>query len=429
MANSESIKKYLIEGNKSYLDNDDNNGTMLMLSGVWGSGKTHFWKNIIETDLIPKIKAKEKSYVFVSLYGKDSIEELQNEILQKSYSFVHHQNTDIISQTYSVFTKMTSLMPKITVLGVGIDATNTGKQIEELNNNEKLKKGTDALLNGGIICFDDFERKSSKIDLNDLFGFITNLTENFQTKTIIILNQEFFQDHDTKVFNTVKEKSVNKFILYNPSIKELFEVIYEDKDAKYKRLDQYKVKILEAIQLSEEKNARIYIQVLNNCLEYTEKVKEINNRAIYLLTLTTIIFVKHNLVLRMVEYDKTTNLGIHANIYFLPDVIDKIPSKIVNSIFMVNHQYENISNMESFIDLLHQAVTTNYEIRDSTSSSKVIQAPTNLLDKDLDYIAKNNGTLFTIYKYCLEYQTFAVEEISLLEKINNFVESGILLEE
>ena len=84
MANSESIKKYLIEGHKSYLDNDDNNGTILMLSGAWGSGKTHFWKNIIEKDLIPKIKEKEKSYIFVSLYGKDSIEELQNEILQKS---------------------------------------------------------------------------------------------------------------------------------------------------------------------------------------------------------------------------------------------------------------------------------------------------------------------------------------------------------
>ncbi|QIR79012.1 hypothetical protein FA592_09105 [Sulfurospirillum diekertiae] len=269
MANSESIKKYLIEGNKSYLDNDDNNGTILMLSGVWGSGKTHFWKNIIETDLIPKIKDKKKSYIFVSLYGKDSIEELQNEILQKSYSFVQSRETDIISQTYSVFTKMTSLMPKITVFGVGIDASNTSKQIEELNNNEKLKKGTDALLNGGVICFDDFERKSSKIDLNDLFGFITNLTENFQTKTIIILNQEFFQDHDTNVFNTVKEKSVNKFILYNPTIEELFEVIYQDE--KYAPLQSYKTTILDAIKLSEEKNARIYIQVLNNCLENMSK--------------------------------------------------------------------------------------------------------------------------------------------------------------
>ena len=60
MANSESIKKYLIEGEKSYLENDANNGNILMLSGAWGSGKTHFWKNVIELNLIPKKKRKRK---------------------------------------------------------------------------------------------------------------------------------------------------------------------------------------------------------------------------------------------------------------------------------------------------------------------------------------------------------------------------------
>lgn len=257
MANSESIKRYLIEDEKSYLKNDANNGTILMLSGVWGSGKTHFWKNIIEieTDLIPKIKAKEKSYIFISLYGKDSVEELQNEILQKSYNFLYQNDDDIINQTYSVFTKITHFIPKINLFGLEIDARSSSAQMETLNNSEKLKKGTKALLDGGIICFDDFERKSSKIDLNDLFGFIANLTENFKTKTIIITNQEAFQNNDQQVFNTVKEKSVSKFILYNPSIEELFGVIY--KDNKYKQLEPYKKTILEAINLSEEKNARI----------------------------------------------------------------------------------------------------------------------------------------------------------------------------
>lgn len=420
MANSESIKKYLIEGNKSYLDNDDNNGTILMLSGVWGSGKTHFWKNIIETDLIQKIKTKKKSYVFVSLYGKDSIEEIQNEILQKSYDFVYHKETDVISQTYSVFTKATSFLPKITVFGVGIDAIGTGKQIDELNNNEKLKKGTNALLNGGIICFDDFERKSSKIDLNDLFGFITNLTENFQTTTIIILNQEFFQDHDTKVFNTVKEKSVNKFILYDPSIEELFDVIYQDE--KYKPLDSYKITILDAIKLSEEKNARIYIQVLNNCLEYAQKVKDVNERAIYLLALTTIIFVKYNLILRMKQYGK--DFG------FMPILIESIPDKIFKSCLILLNYYKNFLTKEQLIDVLKERVSNTYKVTNSNSStSSTVQAPTDLFAENLKYISVHKNVLFTIYKYVLHHKCFIEKESSLLDKINNFVESGILLED
>lgn len=419
MANSESIKKYLIEGEKSYLNNDDNNGNILMLSGAWGSGKTHFWKNIIEKDLIPKIKEKKKSYIFVSLYGKDSIEELQNEILQKSYSFVHHQDMDVINQTYSVFTKVTSLMPKITVFGVGIDATNTGKQIEELNNNEKLRKGTEALLNGGIICFDDFERKSSKIDLNDLFGFITNLTENFQTKTIIITNQEVFQHHDQKVFNTVKEKSVNKFILYDPSIEELFDVIYQDK--KYKPLESYKTPILDAIKLSEEKNARIYIQVLNNCLEYAEKEKATNERAIYLLSLATIIFVKHNLILRM-KLNRENNL-------FLPSLVNEMPTDVQNKF---NADYFNIDlNIQEFIHRLRDLVSKRYNT--ITSSQGTIgggtKKPDALLKEILIYILKNEDMLFVIYKYAIYHNCFQEKDSILLEQISNFVESGILLEE
>ncbi|MDY0133373.1 MAG: hypothetical protein RBR53_12005 [Desulforegulaceae bacterium] len=415
MANSESIKQYLIEGNKSYLGNDDNNGTILMLSGAWGSGKTHFWKNIIETDLIPKIKEKEKSYVFVSLYGKDSIKDIENEILQKAYSFLYESDNDLIKKASSVFTKSVDFIPKISLFGFEIDPKGIAKLKDELSNKEKLHKASVALSNG-IVCFDDFERKSSKIDLNDLFGFITNLTENFQTKTIIILNQEFFQHHDTKVFNTVKEKSVNKFILYNPTIEELFDVIYTND--KYKLLDQYKVKILEAIQLSEEKNARIYIQVLNNCLEYAEKVKGVDERAIYLLTLVTVIFVKNNFIFKMKQYGE--GFG------FLPTIIEPIPDKVFKPLLRLKSSYINLLTKEQLIDVLKDKVSNTYKIN---SSAGTIQAPTDLFAENLKYISINENLLYTIYKYVLHHKCFIEKEISLLNKMSNFVESGILLEE
>lgn len=420
MANSESIKKYLIEGNKSYLDNDDNNGTILMLSGAWGSGKTHFWKNIIETDLIPKIKEKEKSYVFVSLYGKDSIKDIENEILQKAYSFLYESDNDLIKKASSVFTKSVDFIPKFSLLGFEIDPKNIAKLKDELSHKEELQKASEALSNG-IVCFDDFERKSSKIDLNDLFGFITNLTENFQTKTIIIINQEFFQENDTKVFNTVKEKSVNKFILYNPTIEELFDVIYQDE--KYNPLDSYKTMILDAIKLSEEKNARIYIQVLNNCLEYAEKVKDVNERTIYLLTLVTVIFAKHNLIFRIQTYHYS--FGYSSYEYFLPNIIDKLSKNIFSSLISVHINNKNtVLNQESFIDFLNKEVSNLYKVKDS-----VARVPTNLLDYDLKNISENKDTLFIIYKYFLVHQSYPVQDTSLLEKVNNFVESGILLEE
>ncbi|MFT7003467.1 MAG: tRNA A37 threonylcarbamoyladenosine biosynthesis protein TsaE, partial [Sulfurimonas sp.] len=241
MANQDDIKKYLVVGSNPYFKQDNRNGEILMLSGVWGSGKTHFWKTEIEKELIKDLKKEDKSYVFISLYGKDSIEELQNEIYSLSYNLFTKDDNKVISSACSVFTKVASFMPKVSIFGIEVELSESAEKVEAEKNKQTMKSGIESLMNGGVICFDDFERKSSKIDLNDLFGFITN--------------QEFFKERDSEVFSRIKEKSVNKFLLLNPTVEELFETIYKEK---YSALDDYKEKILEAIKITEEKNARIF---------------------------------------------------------------------------------------------------------------------------------------------------------------------------
>ena len=55
MSNQKRLEEYLI-GNEEkkvlgYLKSDISNGKVIMLSGKWGSGKTFFWKEIIEKNL------------------------------------------------------------------------------------------------------------------------------------------------------------------------------------------------------------------------------------------------------------------------------------------------------------------------------------------------------------------------------------------
>ena len=56
MSNQKRLEEYLISNEEKkvvgYLKDTLSNGKVIMLSGKWGSGKTHFWKNIIEKDLI-----------------------------------------------------------------------------------------------------------------------------------------------------------------------------------------------------------------------------------------------------------------------------------------------------------------------------------------------------------------------------------------
>jgi len=409
MANQHDIKKYLIEDKKSYLTQDKRNGEILMLSGVWGSGKTHFWKNEIEQELIKDLKEKDKSYVFISLYGKDSIEELQNEIYQLSYNFSIEEGSDIVSSACSVFTKVTSFMPKISVLGIEVELSQSAEKVNAEKIKQQIEKGIGSLKDGGVICFDDFERKSSKIDLNDLFGFITNLTEIFLTKTIIITNQEFFKEKDSEVFSRIKEKSVNKFLLLDPTVDELFETIYKDK---YSALDDYKSEILRAIKITEEKNARIFIQVLDNCLEYKNYAKD--KHEIFMLVLITVLFVKHNLIFRMKNIVILRGMGSEEE--FLPSIINSIPTVIAGKISTL--QSKSKITQPWLVDRIRRIIEGKNENKKEEN-----------LKEDLKYLNNNQDMLFQVYKYCIETEYFLEENNELIEKLNNFVESGILLEE
>ena len=101
MSTLKELKEYLV-GQDGYLLNYDNNGKTVMLSGAWGSGKTHFWQNEIEPNLSDKLKADQKACVYVSLYRKDNIEAIKNEILFKAYESIKDENK-IVKRAISAF--------------------------------------------------------------------------------------------------------------------------------------------------------------------------------------------------------------------------------------------------------------------------------------------------------------------------------------
>ncbi len=260
MSTIEVLKEYLV-GDGGYLLNDLNNRKTIMLSGAWGSGKTHFWQNEIAPILTDSFKTDNRACTYVSLYGKESLKAIKQEVFLKA-----SDETDYLSGEVETF---------------GIDAlssledsdANWAKIIKsfwDLNETRRGQKEQNRLKDGGLICFDDFERKSKKIDLNDLFGFISQLAIGLNCKVVIILNSDVFESEEANVFKTVKEKTVNKFFNFEPSIDELFDLIYQSNE-KYRRLDNNRKDILDAIQETEELNARIYIQVLDNCLEWIDK--------------------------------------------------------------------------------------------------------------------------------------------------------------
>lgn len=410
MANQEVLEKYLVDKEEGYLKSDDNNGKVIMLSGKWGSGKTHFWQDKIATDkLKEELKKEEKCYSYVSLYGKSSIEEIENDIFSQVY-FDSVGGENLVTKTASTFTKLTKRYGKFSSL---LDFSKLAEASEEQKDEFIENSATKRLEKGGIICFDDFERKSKEIDLNDLFGFITQLSLNFECKIVIILNDDVFEGKEKDIFSNVKEKTVSKYLYYKPSIEELFDLIFDDE--KYKRLESHKELILKTIEETEELNARIYIQVLDNLLEWIEKTSENehSDEILRCLILVNVIFILyHNIVIETIGYEM---FGENEVKYKTIKGVEE--GRLFTDIYRDLNRSENKSKNTLIDELIYDV--SNRKL-DNKSESKV--------EEEKKLILNNKSGIYAVYTSYKLHSNFNVKEKEL-EKINNFIETGILIKD
>jgi hypothetical protein len=175
-----------------------------IINGDWGAGKTFWLKTKIkplieETETIEDSRIKYK-YVYISLYGVNSVKELQNIIffefyylLKKSKLKAAFDVTKIVGEAYLKFNGLNGIDKLFTTI------ESQAKKYVSLN---KL-----------MICFDDIERKGTKLDINDLAGFINNLTENQNAKVLLLLNDKKIEDKES-----IRGKLDGISITYNPVI-------------------------------------------------------------------------------------------------------------------------------------------------------------------------------------------------------------------
>ena len=447
-SNQKRLEEYLV-GDKSknelgYLQKDISNGKVIMLSGKWGSGKTHFWKNNIQTVLNDENKKIPNHYI--SLYGKTSIQEIKNEVFLKIFESVdsfelQEKGTKLVKNVINLASSATN---SIGIFGFNLDLSKvTDKPFEKLEkmlDDKKLKKTEEYLNSGAIICFDDFERKSKDIDLNDLFGFITQLTLNFSCNVVIILNDDVFEGEEKKIFSNVKEKSVSKFLKYEPNIKELFDLIFDleiekdsKKEKKYKDLVAYKEIILKTIEETGELNARIYIQVLDNLLELISNYSFRQEKYIQYLILININFILNHFIIKVKleknikeEYDPSTSEGkeIIGNDFLSMKIKSEIelPTKLIE--YLEKIKKENISF------LIIKETISFYESQNSKGNGNYIDNT-----EVLNQFINDHLNLVKSYTFILKYQNIIKFESNneaeqqLFNKISNFIESGILINE
>lgn len=155
----------------NYLKNDIT-GRAIMLSGEWGSGKSHYVKN----ELKPYLVKKKKKCVIVSLYGLSDTTDISKAIFLELHPVI--KKLSPAKSTAKVIGK-TLLNAAASKIGFDIEnpSEETMKQLYETIN-----------LSGTLIILEDIER--TQIEITKLLGYINNLCENDRAKVLLVTNEE-----------------------------------------------------------------------------------------------------------------------------------------------------------------------------------------------------------------------------------------------
>lgn len=165
----------------------DRSNAVIALSGKWGTGKSHLWKEVQGSSPDPAVK----NALYVSLFGVRDIIQLKLKIVQSSIpdSKGGHVLRDGLTSTWrgaSHFLK--KLHPGFAAM------------------DEIALMVVPALLRNRFIVIDDIERKHASFSIDEVMGFIDEYTQIYGARILLILNSNKLDDRD--VWERLREKVI-----------------------------------------------------------------------------------------------------------------------------------------------------------------------------------------------------------------------------
>lgn len=230
----------------------------VLLKGKWGSGKTHFineYKN--------ELNKNKQKYIYVSLYGVTSYDEIETKFLEAIYPRLYNKKTIFAGKIAKQLLKAT----------LKIDWDGNQQENAEIEVKIPDLKPEDLLnTKDYILIFDDLERCS--INIINLLGYINFFVEHQSYKVILIANEKELKK--TKKYKTIKEKLIGKTFEFktNSSLAYdsfLIELKNENR-VKQNILEKQKSNILELFEKSQSNNLRALRQTLLDFERFYDEV-------------------------------------------------------------------------------------------------------------------------------------------------------------
>ena len=212
----------------------------LLIVGAWGCGKTYHLENTV----FPKLKDLDKPYmgIRVSLFGVKDTSEIPYRVFQTYLDSKVKDTTKGVIKLDKIRDWATGAVKSIPKL----------KDIVDLS--PLFTKGNAAyslVPNNTLICFDDIERATETLDINEILGVVNELVENRKYKVILVANKEYIDrvlqsggknqkkareekketDDQSEIERELfYEKVVEKTIAFEPNILSIYKTLVEKYD-------------------------------------------------------------------------------------------------------------------------------------------------------------------------------------------------------
>ena len=204
----------------------------VLITGGWGTGKTHYFKNVLMKKVIPKVNVPEQDErkyrsILVSLFGLRSREEVLRKILYKL-------EEESKNQFGSFFTWVSDSARKIIQdPQVGLPGFQVTLNIPDPTE-FFLMNTKDEELKRIVLILDDLER--SQLPIVERLGIIDNFL-NMGCKVLLIANEEKFSElieetedvpKEKLRYKQMKEKVIGRTISFITEEKEIFKSLVDD---------------------------------------------------------------------------------------------------------------------------------------------------------------------------------------------------------
>jgi hypothetical protein len=239
---------------------DKTEGTVMVLSGPWGCGKTYLWVH----DLLPKLSGYKT--VTISLFGLESIATLKTQLMNQC--LLQRAKSLGKGKVKEAMTDGTRLLLEGFKMAI--------KGVDSFFRTNLLSRNFDSMQlveENLVVCFDDLERISAKLGLDEILGLANLLAERKNCKVLLITNEEALlkNSSNAETMKKYKERVVDYSLQVDADLESTFRLFlnrYSDKVKTHAYLADNQPFILQAMLASNHANLR----TLKKCLQIIAEI-------------------------------------------------------------------------------------------------------------------------------------------------------------